>query len=284
MARINVDDKWWNDPRRKKLGLLLKDTDLADGIMLSLWRLAFDYYKDDAKGIPEHVFECVRGCSEIKQSMLVDVRNKEVYVRGSSEHFAWILKHTEKKRAAGKKSAEARRQKYGTSQPQAPKEDEIVEQTPNTSRTDSNTPEPSSSSSSSFSLSSSGKSSKKRNLGENNIVGIRPEYPQEFEDLWKLYERRGDKKASFGIYKQLKLNREALSALKIGITNYVKSTPEVKYRKHFERFLKTDWMETAQTPVVQLVPKSKAQQIRENNRRLFEQQFAKIKAEKEGLV
>jgi DNA-binding transcriptional regulator YhcF (GntR family) len=110
----------------------------------------------------------------------------------------------------------------------------------------------------------------RRKDGENNIVGIRPKYPQEFEDLWLLYERRGDKKAAFGVYKQLKLNGDALSALKTGIRNYVRSTPELKYRKHFERFLKTDWMETAEAPILQIVPKSKSQEIADANAWLLE--------------
>jgi hypothetical protein len=81
------------------------------------------------------------------------------------------------------------------------------------------------------------KESKKKN------VGIRTEYPQEFDQLWKLYDRRCDKKAAFEEYKKLNLGDPERQDLEKAIRNYVKEAPDRAYRKHFHRFLKSDWRE-----------------------------------------
>jgi len=77
----------------------------------------------------------------------------------------------------------------------------------------------------------------------NNIVGIRTDYPQEFDDFWESYGRRGDKKKAFVEFKKLKLLSGDLDDLRIAIKNYCKATPDPQYRKHFHRFLQTDWRE-----------------------------------------
>lgn len=73
-------------------------------------------------------------------------------------------------------------------------------------------------------------------------VGIRTDYPQEFESLWAKYGKRGDKKAAFEVWKSLKLAELEIAMLERAIDAYVKNN-ELKYRKHFCRFLKTDWRE-----------------------------------------
>lgn len=303
MARINIEDTWWTDARRAKLIQILKgNSKEADGLFFQALKMAQNHCETGT--IPWSEAECLEGIEHLIECSLVDIiqanakqtpsKAKEViaiakedratydqiqaYVRGSKQSHDWLRKRREAASKGGAKSSKRPRLKDGKLQANAKQNEANSNQTQASYSS-------SSSSSCSYSDSESGSGSLNFIVGtEKKIPGIPESYPEEFETLWKLYERRGDKKAAFGVYKQLKLNDDALAALTQGITNYVKSTPEVKYRKHFERFLKTDWLETAQTPVVQLVPKSKAQQIRENNRRLFEQQFAKIKAEKEGLV
>jgi len=74
-------------------------------------------------------------------------------------------------------------------------------------------------------------------------VGIRTEYPQEFDQLWNLYSRRCDKKAAFEEYKKLNLGDTERQDLEKAIRNYVQEIPDGSYRKHFHRFLKSDWRE-----------------------------------------
>lgn len=81
------------------------------------------------------------------------------------------------------------------------------------------------------------KESKKSN------VGIRTDYPPDFEDLWNLYGKRGDKKAALQEYKRLGLSDTEKVDLKTAITNYTASTSDIQYRKHMARFLKMDWRE-----------------------------------------
>ncbi len=85
-------------------------------------------------------------------------------------------------------------------------------------------------------------------LRSNGAVGIRTEYPGEFEELWNSYGRRGDKKAAFQEYKKLSLQEGDLQVLSSAVKNYIASNPDPKYRKHLCRFLLTDWRDTAKAP------------------------------------
>lgn len=75
--------------------------------------------------------------------------------------------------------------------------------------------------------------------------GIRLDYPQEFEELWNLYGKRGDKKAALQEFKALQLSQNEQQDLKTATLNYSGRT-EFKFRLHFYRFLKTDWREELQ--------------------------------------
>lgn len=69
----------------------------------------------------------------------------------------------------------------------------------------------------------------------------RPKYSEEFEARWEFYGRRGDKKAAFVQFQKLKLTPEGLNTLDSSIREYTVQTQDPKYRKAFERYLKTDW-------------------------------------------
>lgn len=91
-------------------------------------------------------------------------------------------------------------------------------------------------------LSEERKNIRKKERKKTN-VGIRLDYPQEFLELWESYGRRGDKKAAFQEYSNLKLSPEESQNLLKAVSNFVKMVPELKFRPHFCRFLKTDWRE-----------------------------------------
>lgn len=77
--------------------------------------------------------------------------------------------------------------------------------------------------------------------GKKKTPGILPDYPAEFEEVWTLYERKGDKKASYKVFKSLGLLNGNFEKLKAAIRSYVHVKPEKQYRKDFERFLQMDW-------------------------------------------
>lgn len=87
------------------------------------------------------------------------------------------------------------------------------------------------------------KEKKKEHKKENNIVGILTAYPPEFDELWIKYGKRGDKKAALAEYRKLKLTDDQKTQLTKSVDNYVKNNPELQFRKHFCRFLKSDWRE-----------------------------------------
>ena len=256
MARINIEDKWWNDPRRTALIRLVGDELIADGAMINVWRLAQDYWKRDKAGIPEHVFEHVRYGSELVRAGLVVLRDASVVVRGASEHFDWISKKRDSGRKGGVKSALARKAKYGNAQPASRNLSLLPKQTEA-----SPSPSPSPSSSSSPSTSPSASSSIK------SIRGNRILYSSDFETVWLTYERKGDKKASFYEYKKQGIQPEEAEDIVRAIKNYFLETPDPQFRKDCERFLKMDWREKLIPSTAQ---KFKPMTLHERNKKVVE--------------
>lgn len=106
------------------------------------------------------------------------------------------------------------------------------------------------------------------------LPGIRMHYPQPFDELWVAYDRKGDKKKAFEVWSDLKLSHEEQLLLGKAVENYQKAQPEKQYRKDLERFLKTDWRETAHNVVQKVYGNglqangrylTQAEKIRHNN-------------------
>lgn len=84
-----------------------------------------------------------------------------------------------------------------------------------------------------------------------NVVAIqasRPSgYPTEFENAWEAYGRKGAKKTAYAEW-QRATKRATVQTISAAIRPYVASTPDVKFRKDFERWLKGDCWESAVVP------------------------------------
>lgn len=106
MARLNLEDSWWTDPRRERLGHLLGDSVLADGVAVRAWRLAQEYWKR-GRLIPESIFNSLRGSPQLLEVGLAGVREVDgergIYICGSSEHLEWL----KAKKAGGSKGGKA---------------------------------------------------------------------------------------------------------------------------------------------------------------------------------
>lgn len=124
MARINIEDCWWTDPRRSMLIRLLGHENKADGAAVQMWRLGQEFWKRDRALVSKQIFETLEFASELLRTSLADVRGEMIYVRGSSVYFEWIYENRESGKAGGKKSAEVRRAKYGSAQPRPRSEPE----------------------------------------------------------------------------------------------------------------------------------------------------------------
>lgn len=145
MARLNIEDCWWTDPRRslliKKLG-----EERADIVAIRAWRLAQEFWKSNKGLVPDYLFQTLECWQDLIDAKLADVRGAFVYVRGSSAYLDWLREQKETASKAGKASAEARKKKTGTAQPNgrnAKKQSTEHSEKSNGNRTESNGIEPS---------------------------------------------------------------------------------------------------------------------------------------------
>lgn len=250
MARINIEEQWWTDPRREALTKLIGDELMADGAAIRLWRLAQEYWKRNAEPIPNYVFEYVRFSSELVRAGLALVRGSSVYVRGSSNAFEWMIKNKEKASKAGLKSAESRKLKHGSAQPRsAPSaaSEGPPELGPNKPRTKFNLAEPSSSSS--LSSSSSSSNSNKEYIGRSDD---RPDtHKYDFEEVYKSYPKRlGDQRKAKGlsVLKRSVKTQQDFEAFKKSVENYAihvrrEGKERTEFVKQFGTFANEIWRE-----------------------------------------
>jgi hypothetical protein len=127
------------------------------------------------------------------------------------------------------------------------------------------------------------KERRKENTIGGNRRGIRIEYPDVFDQLWTLYEKKGDKKAAYEEFSKLKLSEGEIEQLSLAIKNYKKMKPDRTYRKDLERYLKTDWREHLDTQafssVISFKPKSQSELLEENNRKTIQAFLARAAKE-----
>lgn len=118
LARVSIEEKWWSDPRRNLLIRLVGgSSSAADGSMLFAWRVAQEYSATKDGKIPIEVWETLEHSRSILEAKLACASGQFVTVRGASEHFEWISSRRKLAASGGKRSAESRKAKYGSSQP-----------------------------------------------------------------------------------------------------------------------------------------------------------------------
>lgn len=192
MARINIEDCWWTDPRRSLLIRKLNSEEAADGTVIKAWRLAQEFWKTGQSLIPFEIFETLPNFQAVIDSKLADVRGAFVYVRGSSAYLDWVREKREQAKIAGKKSAEIRKQKTGSAQPKPKKPSQNLnkpERTPNDPRTEFNDAEPSDSGSYSVSGSSSDSNSGSAEFSYDEVETSPPAKSNSFanKQTWETY-------------------------------------------------------------------------------------------------
>lgn len=267
MARINIEEKFWSDPRKDSLGDLLGNRLFVMEVVTKSWRTAQTYW-EKGELIPGHVFVTIFGYYELLQANLAVLHENKspessvyptpiqhisntdpsgtqrlqthkdliqqayIYVRGSKEFLSWGAEIRQKRSDAGKKSAQRARDAKGRLLKKSPETQQIS----NIHPTNTNTVQLSGSGSGSGSGSSS-------SFKKKNNVGIRTDYPQDFEKVWLKYGRIGDKKEAYDQFKALGLKPDGVDYLEKAISGYFRKVPEAQFRKHFGRFLKMDWRE-----------------------------------------
>ena len=111
MARLNIEDCWWTDPRRSALAERLGGDALADGAVVRAWRLAQEFWKHGRALVPKNMFDLLKFGSHLIEVGLAEIREDGVYIRGSSAYLDWVAERREAAKRGGKKSAEKRSSK-----------------------------------------------------------------------------------------------------------------------------------------------------------------------------
>lgn len=112
MARINIEDKLFTDARFIALCNKVPRRE-AIGMIVDAWYLAQRYWLTDQKYIPDEEFK-MAGLEPLVDCLFAKKMDNGYYIRGSEEQFDWL----KVKQLAGKKSAEIRKNKFGSAQPQ----------------------------------------------------------------------------------------------------------------------------------------------------------------------
>lgn len=112
MARVNIEECWWSDPRRTALARLVGDEVMANGLAVMMWRVAQEFW---AKGelVPKHIWATVQANSKLIQANLAEERKDGIYVRGSSQYLDWVVERRKAAQAGGQKSAQRPRDSKG---------------------------------------------------------------------------------------------------------------------------------------------------------------------------
>lgn len=106
MPRLNIDDIWFDDPRRTELGIKLKSPLIADGVALSMWRLAQTYFRVGLL-VPADQYKRMAFHLEFQESGLAEYFTDGVYIKGRDDAFDWIRKKQQSGRKGGKAKAKA---------------------------------------------------------------------------------------------------------------------------------------------------------------------------------
>lgn len=148
MARINIEETWWNSPRRRALRNLLAPREATEQVAINAWRVGYDYWTDK-KGcslIPGSDFLYLDGAIELiqaglailyKDTRLVDpvnfrtnlqhspaehqhfstepntIKQCHVYLCGTRDTLLNLMEVRSKKSTAGQKSATRKRDARG---------------------------------------------------------------------------------------------------------------------------------------------------------------------------
>lgn len=138
MARINIESSVYKEIGFQDLMIFCGSRRLAKGTLTELYELAQEYWFPHRKPIPKQVFEEHEFPAILYGPRgLCILKSDGIYVRGSEKAFQWLFD----KVSAGQKSAEARKEKFGTAQPPKKKRPETPEQCSNTVQQTSNTAE-----------------------------------------------------------------------------------------------------------------------------------------------
>lgn len=216
MARINIEDSLYFDPRFKALSESLGNEWMAIGCLVKLWRLAQEQHKRGKlitnsqfklAGFPEAIFEC-----EFAKKTA-----EGIYVNGTERHLSWLRKRVESGRN-GAKVTNAKR--WGCKKSESNEINNIV--------------------SANGQQMSASSSNTKLNNNQNSF---------DLEFLYSLYPRKIGKKKGIEKLKTVIKSQEIYNKVKQAITEYrnycTNQKIEATFIQHFSTFINNweDWLD-----------------------------------------
>lgn len=136
MARINVEDEFFIDPRFKRLVAALDgDEDRAIGMVIRAWRHAQNHWRKGEQPIPFKLWD-LAALDLLVEVGLARREDDGIYCAGSREQFEWCTPNAKAVagRVGGLQSARVREERYGSAippnAPNAPKHDRSTAEAP----------------------------------------------------------------------------------------------------------------------------------------------------------
>lgn len=215
MPRINVEDKWYDDPRR--ITLIEKIGQLAtDGTALQIWRVAQNYYRLETL-IPREVFFSIKHGPDFITAGLAVESDGGVYIRGSTECFKWIGS----RKGSGRRGAEATNSKS--------------QQTPANSGKSQQTPASSSYSS----------SSEKKNTNAQMLAAACAA-DSNFQEIYSQYPKKKGKSVGYKVFCREIKTPEDLQSLQTSLERFreyhARNKTDPRYLPYFSTYMGT-WRE-----------------------------------------
>lgn len=110
MARINIEDRLWKDPRYELLVAKIgENRSLAQ--LIKLWKLGQKYWALGEKPIPEEVYRSKRFSKALEDAEFVKKHDDGYYVKGSKRRFSWLLQKIEAGKRGGSAPKQSQKQK-----------------------------------------------------------------------------------------------------------------------------------------------------------------------------
>jgi hypothetical protein len=114
MARINIEDILFEDPRFFELSVKLGSKETALGALILAWRIAQKHYTKDYKYIPIDVWNKLGLKNEIIDTGLATANDRFIRMAGCDDQFGWLRQRVEAGKKGGKNRKSAKNLKSNT--------------------------------------------------------------------------------------------------------------------------------------------------------------------------
>jgi len=109
VARINIEEKWWGDPRRQAICDAAGNSYMVDGIFLRIIKTAQEYIKEGSP-IPKKLFSQFPHSILFVENGICEITDEGVWLDGAKKHLGWLAKRVVAGKNGGKQKSPAKRE------------------------------------------------------------------------------------------------------------------------------------------------------------------------------